>query len=321
MFKSTIALVVLGLSLPAAADSHFAQDDLNQMMAAIQRLDHTDNVRLSKYFALWDKHCAHRRDSLQPCFIKETDFDPQNGRKDYVLFFRGEGGIFPTPGVSMTARQIIAGDGFCGDGCSYAQLATLLEQRISAFSNYDFDVYRNTEIFFDIDQGTWKVSSLPQYVGVEKYHDGDLIDPANLPKAPKTAADSSKYITAMGALVSSHVSAGGLVVIKGENKYPLDAMISLTASPRTAYLFSQQKGRLLVVSVPKRKILTNEESCTLHVLAHDEIIDTNVCTAWVDTYSDEIEYDAGIFLKANYVYDSLTYPVIDQHSSHLQTLR
>ena len=239
-----------------------------------------------------------------PCFIKATAVYPGEPA-DNVLLFRGEPGVFDTPGTAYSSRDQAVVQGLCKGPCHLATFNEALSKRLSELPHYDFDVYRSTKIVLDLRDGLWKVESDPRYVkSLSDYHQGELLPVTTLPSAAGHL-DSISSETPMGLLVGAHVSAGGLAIVDGQGKkHALDPMVSYSSSPKVGLQFTQGKGRLLVLSVPISAILGKESDCGSNI-ANDQMIVTDTCPAWTESYDTESEVDAAFFTHPEYVRDSL----------------
>ncbi len=211
-----------------------------------------------------------------------------------VLLFRGERGLHPTFAIAPILRWDVATSGLCGAECTAQNLPAALERLYASLAAHDFPLETSLRYLFDFSRRVWngyRVGSTTTF------------PLASLPRAGGGGAGIRGY-TPGALMVTTHVMEEyvNLVDAAGTRR-PLDPLVSFTASPRTAAGFTGSPGHLLVLAVPRERLLPRAAGCPAGLPAPGTFLDVRACprTARPDL---ESEYDTPFFVEAGLIHEA-----------------
>ncbi|MDX6770304.1 MAG: hypothetical protein SF051_12285 [Elusimicrobiota bacterium] len=234
--------------------------------------------------AAWDAACGWYRERDPDCFLP--------GPGDTVLLFRGERGDHPTFAIAPILRWDVATSGLCGAECRADNLPEALERLYASLAAHDFALETSLRYLYDFGRRAWygyrvgttatfRLSSLPR---------------------PGGGGQGIRGFSPGALMVTTHVMEEYVKLVEADGtRRPLDPLVSFSASPRAALGFTGSPGHLLVLAVPRSRLLPRSAGCPAGLPAPGTFLDVRACprTARQD---QESEYDAPLFIAAELVH-------------------
>ena len=262
------------------------ETEARQTMQAIQKQKFNFPKLTAQLEKVWNQKCEKVNPS-RPCRLNECDLKITGFRKDHVLLFRGEDQKFEWPSMSSLVRTHWQNSayGFSnGRPLDALQLLKRLRLDLALFGRTT-GAPQGTPFLLDRDLKTgsrrWSMSGRDiSFWG----HFGDRDDPA---------------LVFTGMLRIFH-DVGSYFFFNDPDlgQVCLDPLVSYSASVMTAIGTNREKGRVMILSVPKSELVTD---CPQQRLVPGSILSFTACQI-KNQFLLEREYDAVLYPNPKYIF-------------------
>lgn len=308
-FKTVFSLILMAFifsknSWAADLNQTSIQEAISNLAQEIRSVEKNQPDLLSKIKLTWNKKCQNKPDG---CFIRESDIFV-GGKKDYVLLFRGEPGIFPYPGTSNLWRSALTHNEFCNTPCLAPDLlknSLAKLQELLTFDVIDLSRMALSPVAYSLSEHKWK--SIVQSLDEPQASQIVLTD------LQKPVRDLQKVGTLPQVAINQQHIDGTYLPIVGENgtQTKFDPYVSLSSNPTVAFKYATQNkpsgspSRLIIVAYPESQLKNVSHSdCRSWAQKAAEMINISECSSG-EIYQNEYEYDAALQLDPESIRASL----------------
>lgn len=302
--KKILSLVLIAFifsknSLASDLNQSSAQEALQSLAQKIQSVEKNQPDLLNKMKLAWNKKCQKKPDG---CFIHESDVFA-DGKKDSILLFRGEPGIYSYPGTSNLWRSAATHTHFCSTPCLAPDVLknTLAKlQELLTFDVIEMSRMTLSPVAFSLTENKWKLieTQSTQFVLA------DLQNPIR---------DIQKVGTLPQVAINQQHIDGTFLPIVDENgvQTKFDPYVSLSSNPAVAFKYATQNkpsgsaSRLIVVAYHESQVKNVLHSdCRSWAKQAAELVNISECSSG-EIYQSEYEYDAALQLDPESIRASL----------------